>query len=87
MDQNLDFLADARENYSQLMIEIGSQYLKIFPQANPEEFLETFMPPHNDILMILKREKARIKKKKRLRELKLHRELNKILGRFKGGQL
>ena len=44
MNQNLDFLADARENYTQLMIEIGLQHLKFFPLlTNPEEFLETFI--------------------------------------------
>lgn len=70
MEQNLDFLSEVRKTYSNLLIEIGFQYLKCYSHACPEEFLETFMPPRDDILTILKREKARIKKKKHAQRIR-----------------
>lgn len=64
MDENFDFLNEARIVFSELLILIGFQQLGIFPDADVDEFLETFLPPRNDILEILKSEQARLKKKK-----------------------
>lgn len=67
MERNLDLLNKTRINYSKLLIEIGMQYLKIIPCADPEEFLYTFLPSYKDIFEILKGEQMRLEKKKRLR--------------------
>jgi hypothetical protein len=83
MDENLDFLNEARIVFSQLLIHIGFQQLQIFPQADPEEFLDTFFPPRNDILEMLCEEQSRLKKKKRSREIKT----NKNRGRFNESQI
>jgi hypothetical protein len=86
MDENLDFLNKARVIFSELLIHIGCQQLEIFPQADPAEFLETFLPPRNDIFEILLDEQARLKKKQqRSREMKIKTKTNR--GRFTKSQI
>lgn len=85
MDRNLNSLCKARETYSKLIIEIGCEYLRKFPHACPEELLDSVMPPRDELLAIFKMEKARLKKKNRLRELKLQRKMSQSLGWFNCG--
>lgn len=83
MDENLDLLNKARASFSRLVIEVGIQYLQAFPQTCLDEFLDTFMPPINDIRLILKNEHARLKRKKKV-ELKLQQKMNQGVGRLLG---
>lgn len=83
MDENLDFLNEARLVFSELLINIGFEQLKIFPQSSPAEFLDTFLPPRDDILEILLGEQARLMKITCLREIKM--KMNR--GRFNESQI
>lgn len=74
MEKNLEFLNQARVTFSELLIQIGIEQLNECPLASPEEFVDTFMPPYDDILMILKKEHSRVKNKKRLKEIKMQRQ-------------
>lgn len=76
MEENLDSLNKARLRFSQLMIEIGMQYVASFPWAEVEEFVDTYIPPRNEILSILRQEKHKLKRKKSLMKLKARRQLN-----------
>lgn len=67
MDEHFDFLSEARVVFSELLIHIGFQQLQIFPQADLAEFLDTFIPPRDDILEILRGEQARLAKKKKIK--------------------
>lgn len=73
MERNLDLLNRTRINYSELLIDIGKQYLKIIPYADPEEFLDTYLPSYEDIFKILKAEQMRLEEKKRMKNLKIQR--------------
>jgi hypothetical protein len=64
MDEHFDFLNEARVIFSELVIHIALQQLRISPESDVEEFLDTFLPPRDDILEILLCERARLKKKK-----------------------
>lgn len=87
MEDNLEFLNKARSTYSQLMVEVGLQYMEEFPQADPEEFVETFLPPREGILESLTKERTRIESKKRLKQLKIKRKAIRLWGRFRAVKL
>lgn len=63
MERNLDLLNKTRINYSKLLIEIGMQYLKLVPHADPQEFLDVFLPSYDDNLAILRKEQIRLENK------------------------
>jgi hypothetical protein len=65
MDEHFDFLNEARVVFSELLIHVAFQHFRIFPESDVGEFLDTFLPPHDDILEILLGEQARLKKKKK----------------------
>ena len=65
MDENIDFLNEARIAFSELLIHIAFQHLQIHPQASIEEFLDTFLPPRDDIFEILLNEQLQLEKKKK----------------------
>ena len=55
MEENLNFLNKIRVNYSQILLQIGIQYLQEHPDNNPTEFVATYFPPHRDVYKILKK--------------------------------
>lgn len=60
MDENLDFLNRARITLSELIIQVGFDYLAAYPEVDVEEFVDTFFPPRDDIVGILKKEQIRL---------------------------
>ncbi|CRK93479.1 CLUMA_CG007015, isoform A [Clunio marinus] len=77
MEDNLEFLNKARLTFSKVIIEIGLQYLSIFPHNDLEEFLEIYMPPFNDIHDILKEAQIRIKKRPSKHKIKKKQASNR----------
>lgn len=61
MDSNLNFLNDIRIKNSQLIIEIGLQWIESFPHCDPQEFVDYYFPPRDSIMEILKEEQAKQK--------------------------
>lgn len=53
MDENLIFLSKVRIRYAEVLIELGLQWIETHPFHTPEEFLNLFMPPRDEILEIL----------------------------------
>lgn len=56
----IEFLNEARIVYSELLIQIGTVHMKRNPLSNPEEFLELYSVPRNEILEILNEKKLLI---------------------------
>lgn len=79
MEENLDFLNKARVSYANLLIEIGMEYLETFSHASPEEFLDDFALPSDQILRVLKKEQRRLAKL-RSRDAKRRQAIKQKLG-------
>lgn len=57
MEKILNFLADSRLKYSNLLIEIGLSWIESNRHSSPEEFLDEYLPPREIILEILNEER------------------------------
>lgn len=66
MEKNLKLLDKARINYSSLIVQVGVLYFQAFPDADTEQFVESFVPSNREILAVLMRERAKLKNKKLL---------------------
>lgn len=78
MEKNLKLLDKARINYSSLIVQVGIQYLSAFPDADPEQFVESFVPSNREILAVLMSERAKLKNKKLLGEMKKRRAISRL---------
>lgn len=61
MEDNLDFLSEILITYSNVLLEIGLQWIELYPNCDPEEFLDEYLPSRTLILDILKTEHTKIK--------------------------
>lgn len=56
----IEFLSQAQNVYSELLILVGIEQLKRNPLSNPEQFLELYFPPRHNILKTLNAEKENL---------------------------
>lgn len=59
MENNLNILNEIRMKYSEFLIEVGMQSIEMFPDINLNEFVDNYLPPREDVLEILIKEKAK----------------------------
>lgn len=85
MEEQLNYLNKIRINYSQLLVQIGIQYLKEHPDNNPTEFVATYFPPHKTVHKILQEQWHANNRKQKSSEIKmvLNQRLEKIEDQLK----
>lgn len=64
--ENFNFLSKVRMRYAEVLIELGLEWIESHPYHEPEDFLNFFLPPREEILQILKEEWMKKCFKKRL---------------------
>ena len=78
---DLNYLEHMRSYYAELLITTGIEYLRQNPGANPESFVNDFLPPKNEIVDALKNYSTHKSAKKRNKS-ELQAELNETLNRI-----
>lgn len=57
-DVDFNLLCKIRLRYAELLVELGLEWINAHPFHEPDDFLNFFLPPRDEILQILSEERS-----------------------------